>query len=284
MRTPDRSTTRSRRACGAVLGAGILCLAGCATGYNFVQPDMAGSGSYYTGDGPYAGQGYYDDYATGPYYPGTSGWGYYNGTYSYPFGWYGGYGYGPSLGFNLGISNVWSFPGYWGPWYSTGCYGGYGCGWRHHHHRNRNPHGNAGEPQPWLKPDHPPVPPRIAAGDSGAAPPVALPIRPMVRRPVEGFANRRPLGVEAAVPGDFVRAPIRRPVEVGLDRTSMRPAYMPRVPAESAFANRREMPAMAAPRAPQPITRPVFRSQPPPPAPVRSPPPRNSRTPQTKVQ
>jgi len=166
--------------------------------------------------------------------------------------------------------------------HSTGCYGGYGCGWRHHHH-HRTPHGNTGEPQPWLNPDHPPVPPRIAH-DSGAAPPAALPTRPMVRRPVEGFANRRPLGVEAAVPGDFVRAPIRRPVEAGLGRMPMRPAYMPRVPEESAFANRREVPAMIAPRAPQPVARPVFRSQPPPPAPVVSPPPRNERTPQTRIR
>ncbi len=274
MTNPNRSMTWNRLARGAILGVGILCLAGCATGYSFVQPDMAGSGSYYTGNGPYTGQGSLD-YATGPYYPGTAGWDY-----------YGGYGYGPFWTFGLGLSNGWGYPGYWGPWYATtgGCNGWYGCGgWRHRHHHDRNPHGNAGSPQPWLKPDHPPVPPRIVR-DSGAAPPITLPTRPMVRRPVEGFANRRPLGAEALAPGDFVRAPTRRPVEVGLDRMPMRPAYTPRIPEESALAGRRGMPAMTAPRAPQPVARPVFRTQPPPPAPVVPPPPRNERTPQTKVQ
>jgi hypothetical protein len=105
------------------LGAGILLLAGCATGYSFVQPDVAGGGGYYTSEGPYSGQGYYDDYGTGPYYSGTGGYGYYNGTWPYDgaYGYYGpGYGYGPQWTFNVGISNVWNFRGYWGPWYTSG--------------------------------------------------------------------------------------------------------------------------------------------------------------------
>lgn len=132
------------------LGAGILLLAGCATGYSFVQPDVAGSGGYYTGDGPYSGQGYYDYYGTGPYYPGTSGYGYYNGTWPYggAYGYYDpdyGYGgYGSGWTFDLGISNVWNFPGYWGPWYTTvfpsgGCYS-WRCGSRHYRHGHHHDH------------------------------------------------------------------------------------------------------------------------------------------------
>lgn len=290
MRNPDRLGLLGTITRLGLLGAGVMLLAGCATGYSFVQPDMTGSGGYYTGDNPYTSQGYYDYYGTGPYYPGTSGWGYYNGTwpYSNPYGWYGGYGYGSSWTFGFGVSNVWGFPGYWGPWYSSnwGCGGWYGCGgWRHHRHHNhhdRHDHDPAA-PKPWLKPDHPPVPPRIAR-DAGSAGPIAMPTRPMVRRPVEGFANRRPLGVEALVPGDFVHAPIHRPVAAGLDRMPMRPAYMPRVPEESAFANRREMPVMTMPRTTVPVARPVFRPAPAPTVPVVSPPPHNARTPQTRIQ
>lgn len=271
----------------AIFVAGALLLAGCATNYSFVQPDMAGGGGYYTSDGPYASQGYYDYYGTGPYYPATSGWGYYGGTWPYsdPYGWYGNYGYGSSLTFGFGFSSVWGFPGYWGPWYSSnwGCGGGYGCGgWRHrrrHDHHNHDP----ATPKPWLQPDHPPMPPRIAHGSESAMP-IARPIRPMVRRPVEGFANRRPLGAAALNPGDFVRAPTGRSVGMGFDRTSMRPAYVPRVPEESAFANRRELPVMATPRAPRPIAQPIFRPAPAPVVPVVSLPSRSERTPHTKVQ
>ncbi|HEX5489095.1 MAG TPA: hypothetical protein VFX04_08120 [Rhodanobacteraceae bacterium] len=129
----------------AAVGAGILLLAGCATGYSFVQPEGAGSGGYYTSEAPYSGQGYYDYYGTGPYYPGTSGWGYYNGTWPYggAYGYYDpGYGYGaygPQWTFNLGFSNVWNFPGYWGPWYTTGgCYSW--CGSHHHGHGHHHDH------------------------------------------------------------------------------------------------------------------------------------------------
>lgn len=271
----------------AALGVGVLLLAGCATGYNFVQPDTAGSGGYYTSNGPYAGNGYYDYYGTGPNYPGTGGWGYYNGTYPYSGsfgyggGYYGDYGYWPAFTFNLGISNVWDFPGYWGPWYSTGfptwsC-AGRGCGgWRNHGRHDRHDHGNSDSPRPWLKPDHPPVPPRVAR-DTGSAPAVSIPSQPM-RRPA--------LESSTFVPGEFVRAPIRRPVETGFNRMPLRPAYMPPVPRESAFANRREMPVpMTMPREVRPGSQPVFRSQPAPAAPpVVAPPPRTTRAPQTQIQ
>lgn len=136
---------------------GAIALAGCATGYVYLQPDTASGGGYYTGEEGYSGQGYYDYYGTGPYYPGTSGYGYYSGTYpnSGVFGLWGGYGggygYVPRLTFNVGISNVWNFPGYWGPWYSTvipvwRCRR-QGCNrypWRGHRHDWRTSHRQAG--------------------------------------------------------------------------------------------------------------------------------------------
>ncbi len=302
MRNPDRSNPWNRGARLALLGVGALLLAGCATGYSFVQPDMAGSGAYYTSDGPYTGQGYYDYYGTGPYYPGTSGWGYYGGTWPYsdPYGWYGGYGYGSSLTFGFGFSNVWGFPGYWGPWYSSnwGCGGWYGCGgWRHHHHNRHDPDPSA--PKPWLKPDHPPVPPRIVR-NTGSAPPIAQPTRPVPRRPVEGFANRRPLGSTGFAPHDFVRAPVRRTVETGFERTPngtfnrtpTRSGWVPPRPDESGFASRREMRIpQATPRESRPVSQPVFRVRTPPPVravaspPVRSaPPPHRDRRVDTEIQ
>jgi hypothetical protein len=250
------------------LGAGVLTLAGCATGYSFVQPDVAGSGGYYTGDVPYPGQGYYDDYGTGPYYPGTSGYGYYNGTspYSYSFGgFYGDYGYWPSFTFGLGISDVWNFPGYWGPWYSTsvpnwGC--GRGCRHdRHHHHSHHDHHDPvaAVPPRPWLKPDHAPVPPRRGRD---FAPRDAMPERPMER-----FATRRPLPSAAFAPHDPGRSPVDRGAA---ERFMARPVAMPHGWAGSGFTNRPTIPVAArqdfhaAP--PRPISRPapVSRSAPPP--------------------
>ncbi|MGH8115215.1 MAG: hypothetical protein ACREPS_09225, partial [Rhodanobacteraceae bacterium] len=131
MTTNIRSKALGRLLRTAALGASVLLLAGCATGYSFVQPEVAGSGGYYTNPEPYTGQGYYDVYGTGPYYPGTSGWGYYNGTWpDSSIGWFAGmYGdyWSPFL-FNVGFSNVWGFPGYWGPWYSVNI-PIWGCGW-----------------------------------------------------------------------------------------------------------------------------------------------------------
>jgi hypothetical protein len=242
MRGAFSSKAWSRLARIVALGAGALALAGCATGYAFVQPDVAGGG-YYTSDGPYPGQGYYDDYGTGPYYPGTSGYGYYSGTWpdAYPFGWYGGYGnygYWPSFTFNLGYSNAWNFPGYWGPWYAggRGC-ARWGCGHHRHGHRHHDDHDPvvSGSPRPWLKPDHPPVPP----GARGTGPDVRAPAQP-----VERFVNRRPLPSARFAPHDFARVPANR-----IRTVPNMPAdvvAMPRVPAETGFANRRPLAVPAA--------------------------------------
>lgn len=143
MRTQARSRW-SRVAAAATLAAGVLLLAGCATGYRMVQAAAAGAGSYYTSSAPYSGAGYYDAYGTGPYYSGTSSWGYYNGSYPYVsvFAGYGSYpawGYWPWFGF--GISSVWNFPGYWGPWYSGYPSIWWGCRHRHCGHLGTHPHG-----------------------------------------------------------------------------------------------------------------------------------------------
>ncbi|HEX5960720.1 MAG TPA: hypothetical protein VFY97_05685 [Rhodanobacteraceae bacterium] len=249
-----------RLARSAALGAGSLILAGCATGYAFVQPDVAGGGGYYTSDGPYSGQGYYGYYGTGPYYPGTSGFGYYNGTNPYggAFGWYSGYGYWSPFGFNLGISNIWNFPGYWGPWYTSG-FPVRGCWYACHRHHRHDPDATASKP--WLKPDHAPVPPGVA---SSPVPPVAVPARPM-----EGFATRRPLESAAFAPHDFARGPRSRasipPRPVGMPA---RPVYTPSAPVTRAFSPRPAAPMRAPTAVPPGFSAPpraVFRSAPPPP-------------------
>lgn len=261
MRATFSSTAWRRFARAAVLGAGALVLAGCATGYAFVQPDVAGRGGYYTSDGPYSGQGYYDYYGTGPYYPGTSGYGYYNGNspYSNPYGWYGGvhggYGYWPSFTFNPGISSVWNFPGYWGPWYSTG----WGCGrWRcghhgrGHHHHDKPDSVASGSPRPVLTPDHPPVPPSSRSTD----PPGRGPARSMER-----WGNRRVLP-SAGFARDVVHAPADRMERRTLNRIPAPTVATPRPAAERGFANRRPLATPARPdfRAPMPmVSRPAPR-------------------------
>ncbi len=254
MRGTFSSKAWGRVARAVALGAGALVLAGCATGSAFVQPDVAGGGGYYTSDGPYSGQGYYG-------YPGTGGYGYYNGTwpYSYPYGWYGGYGgygYGSSFTFNLGISNVWNFPGYGSQWYYSS---GWGCArWNCGHHGRRHHHDGhdpvaSGSPRPVLTPDHPPVPP----GSRGAKPSDREPARAMER-----FANRRALP-SARFAHDFVHAPADR---MGSRRTSDRspaPAVAsPQMTAETGFANPRPRATPAPPdfRAPIPmVSRPAPR-------------------------
>lgn len=242
------------------LGAGALVLAGCATGYAFVQPDAAGGGGYYTSDGPYAGpgyDGYYGYYGTGEYYPGSGGYGYYNGTwpYSNPFGWYGGlyrnYGYWPSFGFNLGFSNGWNFPGY------RGYPGGWDCARRgcghdgrgHHDHRDDHDPVTSGSPRPWLEPDHPPVPP----SPRGAAPSDREPARPMER-----FVNRRALPSARFAPHDFVRVPSRRTRDVATESREVTPQRR----AEPGFADRRPLAVPARPdfrAAVPPVLRPAPR-------------------------
>lgn len=295
MRETNRRQAWVRLTRMAVLGAGVLLLAGCATGYSFVQPGVAGSGGYYTSQGPYSGQGYY---GTGPYYPGTSGYGYYNGSYPYssPYGSYGGgygYGYGPQLTFNLGISNGWNSRGYGGPWYATG-YPSWGCysrrcGYRHHRHDHDHQTGGDDTPRPWLKPDHPRVPPRVARG----TPSIKARSQPVAQRPSEGFATRRPVDAAAFQHDRFVRAP-RQQVRERFVGTPVRPAYTDaaRMPDESTFASRRAMPTAppaTAPRNFNPSPRQVFRPAPsrvvaPAAPPSRPAPPRRSNTPSTKIQ
>lgn len=216
MHGTSRSKTWARLASITALLAGALVLAGCATGYAFVQPEAAGSGGYYTGDEPYTGQGYYDVYGTGPYYPGTSGWGYYNGSFpfAFNFGYYGGYfgnyGYWSPWIFNFGVSSVWDFPGYWGPWYSIDI-PIFGCDWhcRHRDHHWRDDHHRHGqgdtaiaEPSPhrWRNFDHPHVNSRGLNGAPAVAE-RAWAARRVAPRPLApaSFASRR-----------FVRAPIRQ--------------------------------------------------------------------------
>ena len=294
MRGILRSTAWGRVARLGILSAGLSFLAGCATGYAFVQPQVAGNGAYYTSDGPYSGQGYYDYYGTGPYYPGTSGYGYYNGADPYAssfdwdgdWGWNGGYGPWSPFIFNVGISNVWDFPGYWGPWYATG-FPMRGCWhrdcdrhrWRDHHHRRHDPVAAQTSPGPGLRPDRP----RAGRLPRGPTPPIQL-----QAQSGELLTHRRPLESAWFAPHAFANAPIR-PGNRRIDRPS--PAYGPRVPTEPAFANWRpiSMPTSTAmPQGFQPASRPAFGgsmpvSRPAPQAvPVRSAP--SQRTAATKGQ
>lgn len=270
MRKMFGSAAWGRAAHAAVLAAGLLALTGCVADYAYVQPDAAGSGGYYTRDLAYSGQGYYDDYGTGPYYPGTSGYGYY-GPDSNTFGWDDGvYGYWPPVTFNFGISNVWDFPGYWGPWYSTvvpvrGCWNGCRRDWRRH---DRHRHGGGYDPvatsppDPRLKPDRPRGPP----GSRGAERFARMPVRP-----AERFADRPPLPSTRFVPHDSVHGPDTGITGERLDGPTWRMS-MPRVPAEPDFAGRRAMPMPARSdfrAVPQPVASPAPRS-----VPAAQPPPR----------
>ncbi|HKT43061.1 MAG TPA: hypothetical protein VJQ86_12010 [Rhodanobacteraceae bacterium] len=182
MQTTTRSKAWSCLARVVALGAGTLALAGCATGYSFVQPDAGGAGSYYTSDSLYPAPAYYYDGGVWAYDPYGAGFGYGNL-------------YGPSLTLGLGFGSVcgWSCGGYYGgwPWY----YGGTGYyRWRRHHgHHHHDDPVTSASPRPWLNPDHPRVPP--PGGMRGTTPPTALPERPM-----EGLADRRPLGSASFAP------------------------------------------------------------------------------------
>jgi hypothetical protein len=222
----------------AVLAAGVLALAGCATGYSFVQPDTRGAGSYYTGDAAYPAPAYDD--GDGAY-----------DSYDAAFGY--GSLYGPSFTFGLGFGSPcgWSCAGYYGgwPWY----YGPVGYdGHRHHgHHHHVDPVVSGPSPRPWLGPDHPRVPPRPIA--RGATPPIAVPERPMER-----LANRRVLESASFAPH-------------GIDRVSQRAALPDRAsymaPQSPAFIDR-PMPTAAphdfvrpaAPAAPSRVAPPPARS------------------------
>jgi hypothetical protein len=165
MRETSHSMTRPL-ARAILLAAGVLALAGCATGYSLVQPGSRDAGSYYTSDGPYPAPSYYYGYGAGGYDPYDAGYGY-------------GSLYGPSFTFGLSLGGVcgWSCAGYYGgwPWY----YGGVRYhGWRHRgHDHHHDPVVSNPSPRPWLRPDHAPLPPRGVA--RGTAPPLAVPERPM---------------------------------------------------------------------------------------------------------
>ncbi|MGH8214075.1 MAG: hypothetical protein ACREPZ_00005 [Rhodanobacteraceae bacterium] len=232
----------------AVLGAGVLLLAGCAAGYSFVQPGGAGSGGYYTSDGTYSGQGYYDYYGTGPYYSGTSGYGYYNGTrpYSSAYGYYGpGYGYGYDYGsqwiFNAGISNVWNFPGYWGPWYTTG-FSSWGCGsWRcgNHHHSRHHRHDRGGGS--WRHDDASSRPADI--GETA-------------QRPDFNAGRERAMEATAWRHDHYVRSP-RQDSARNFGGIPAMPSYEGHAPRAASFGSRDARPASASVRmpAPQPASR-----------------------------
>ncbi|MGH8190002.1 MAG: hypothetical protein ACREP2_00965 [Rhodanobacteraceae bacterium] len=226
MTTKICSKALSRLLRTAALGAGVLLLAGCATGYSFVQPDVAGSGGYYTSPEPYTGQGYYDYYGTGPYYPGTAGWGYYNGTWpDNSIGWFGGLygGYWSPFFFNLGFSNVWGFPGYWGPWYSInlpiwGC--SWDCDYRRHHrrddddeHDHEHHHRHGSTSHSWAKSSDRPDRSEFARNRRARG---VMPPNPRTRLSIEGFAPAHRLESASFAPHDFVRAPARRPVAAGV--------------------------------------------------------------------
>jgi len=213
-----------------LLVAGVLALAGCAAGYSFVQPDAGGAGSYYTSDGPYPAPAYYYDDGIGAYGPYGAGFGYGNL-------------YGPSLTLDLGLGNPcgWSCGGYYGgwPWYYGGA-GYYGRRWHHGHHRHGDPIASGPSPRPWLRPDHPRVPPPQVV--RGATPPIAVPERPM-----EGLVNRRMLESASFAPRDIER--VSQPASIP-DRT----AYAaPQPPALAGRPIRMEAPrAFARPAAPAP--------------------------------
>lgn len=275
MRRMFRSKAWGRLASVAALVAGVLALAGCATGYAFVQPGTADSGGYYTSDGPYPGQGYGNGIS--PYYLGPGDFGYYD---------FGGFGYdtvyGPSFTFGLGFGSAcgWTCAGFYGgwPWYYPGFGYPYALGWYrtgHGHHRRhrggRDPVAGT-TPNRRLTPDHAPVP------FAGHRPVEAL------AQPVEALANRRALDSASFAPHDFVRTPIRLPA------TSPRAMGMPAEPAY--LSSTPEAPMVGrvpggSPRTPMtsPMAAPRAFSMPPPAVGAAPPPPppqaraRNSKIP-----
>lgn len=243
----------------AALGAAALLLAGCATGYTFVQPDAAGGG-YYTGTGAYPSSGYYynDDYGADAWFPGYAGFGY------DPY-------YGSSLSFGLGFGNVcgWGCGSYYGgwPWFYGGAgyptWGYYRHGHRHHHHGNHDPVAGATPPQPWRHPDRPRVPSLVR---NGGTPPIAVPSQPRA-----AFANRRPLESAGFAPHDFPSMRASRPMGMPARPVSI----APRTPA-FAEPSMRMAPIRSAPAPSFAPARPAFA---PPPAHAG-----NSRAPATKIR
>lgn len=257
MRESTRARNASRIGRVAAAGAALFLLAGCATGYSFVQPDVAGSGGYYTGEAPYSGQGYYDEY-------GAEGYGYYGGTLPYAYYGPGYYGYAPSWSLGFGISSAWNFRGYWGPWYSAGFAGCYSwrCGSHQHRHGHHRDHDH--DSRHWRHDEGPSSDVAAAIGErdlSGAR------MRAMelnawrrdhyVRAPRQGFT-----GSFAGIPAD--PRPMIRPMPAAgsVAGRPVAPAAAPRGwPAPTAFSRVPRAPAPAAvgravimqPAAPPPV-------------------------------
>lgn len=234
------------------LAAAVMAMAGCATGYSFVQPNVTGSGGYYTGEGPYASTGYY------------------GGVYASPFGWYGGYGpygYGSSISFSLGFGNAWpwyggfyggafGFPYYTGiaypfPFYGFGGYRRFRHGYYHHGHHHGGHYYHGGHDWTGM------------TGRHGWTNTHAWPGRRFARdRGAPGHPISVP-DVAAFAPQDFVHAPARVPRNRGvMGMAPRRPVDPPRVN-DDAFAARRMMrmpSAVAIPREFPARSAPAFRS------------------------
>ncbi|HEU0278045.1 MAG TPA: hypothetical protein VFQ95_09520 [Rhodanobacteraceae bacterium] len=183
------------------LGVATAVLGGCATGYSLVQADGTGGGAYYSGEA-YTGTGYYDAGATGPYYAGTAGWGYYDGIWPYTGagGWYGsgfGFGYDPPFALGFGFSSVWNFPGYWGPWYATGA-PVWSCRWqcrqRRAHYYGHPRMGRGG----WRH-----------DGGYGSHAPIGGDYRARVEANAQSGMMRMPRAAAGFAARDFVHAPMR---------------------------------------------------------------------------
>ena len=152
-----------------LLAASLVVLGGCvAPGYDYVQPDYAGAGGYYSG-GYYSGGGYGDGYRDGTagYYPG-----YYGGCCD-------------AAGLSIGYGYGYGYPGYYaGGSYPYGYYGYYG------YYPTGNGNGSQTDaPQPWRGPDHPPIPHHSSVAQSewsAPLPRMASPtFEPHVAPPIE---------------------------------------------------------------------------------------------------
>lgn len=257
MRVTFASTALGRLVHIGVLAAGALALAGCATGYLFVQPDVTGGGSYYTGSGPYSGE----------YYGGYSG----AGVYANPYGWYGP-SYGSSVSLSLGFGNAWGWPyfgglygGFYGGWpyYTSLAYPFYGYGyggyWRHRY-RHAYYHGGRHDHDGYYRHDrkgHTRTAGRGSWNGDGHW------HGQRFARGSDPAGDVRPPASGSFARGDFVRAPARlrtrRPVNPGMERP-----MAGRFAADGGRANERIMPmpsAVAVPREFRAQPAPAFRPE-----------------------
>lgn len=235
-RTSPSAALRRGLRC-ALLCAAVIALAGCATGYDLVQPQASGSGSYYTGAGPY-GSGY----VAGSYYPDAGVYGYsslqpyfFTSAFDFDFGFPGAFGWGYPWGYGFG--NLWpaSFGGPWGfgytvPWYSVGIPPVWGaCRWRcgrHHRRHGQNwDHAHAGErgadmtASTWLSVDQPHLVRGLHTPEYGMRPeafsarrisPAMMVERPLVRAPMQRMNMARPIRFDGAEMAGMRPAPTMR--------------------------------------------------------------------------